>query len=57
LVIIRHAQSDFNKGFMDYKQLKNMNLSWDDCTKDEEFNKNVAYAKEYIDCSITEKGR
>lgn len=36
LVIIRHAQSDFNKGFMDFKQLKNMNMmSWDECTQNE----------------------
>lgn len=42
---------------MDYKELKKLDLSWDECAKREDFKECVAYAKEFIDCSITEKGK
>ena len=57
IIIIRHAQSNFNKGWLDYRAINNLDISWDECIKIKEFNQAVSYAKEFIDCSITESGK
>jgi len=33
IIIVRHAQSNFNKGWLDYKAIKNLELSWYECIK------------------------
>jgi broad specificity phosphatase PhoE len=57
LIAIRHAQSNFNKGFLSFKEVLNPNMRWKDCIQLPDFNREVSYAKQYIDCSITEQGK
>ena len=45
LILIRHGQSNFNKGFLDYMQIKGMNSDWEHCITLPDFNEKVSYAK------------
>lgn len=45
LVILRHGQSSFNRGFLDYVQSTDLSLKWEDCIKIDEFNEKVSYAE------------
>jgi len=56
LIIMRHGQSNFNRGFLDYVQITDQSLKWDDCIKIDDFNEKVSYAEEHFDCSITPDG-
>ena len=45
LILIRHGQSNFNKGFLDYMQINGMNSDWEHCITLPDFNEKVSYAK------------
>lgn len=56
LVLIRHGQSNFNKGFLDYMALRDMQSNWDHCITLPDFNERVSYASEHIDCHLSPEG-
>ena len=46
LILIRHGQSNFNKGFFDYKKINGIEgEGWDYCITLPDFNEKVSYAK------------
>lgn len=53
LILVRHAQSNFNKNYLDYLEKHQLTILWEECIKIEHFNEVVLYAKEHFDCSIT----
>jgi hypothetical protein len=55
--LIRHAQSHFNKGFFDYLDHHQMDLTWEEAILNDHFNQEVSYNSKYIDCKITEEGK
>lgn len=58
IVLIRHAQSLFNEATQKAAaQLSLQHLGWDELIEHPEFNKLVTYNKQYMDPSLSEKGR
>lgn len=54
LIVIRHAQSNFNRGHLNYMANNQLSLTWQECIKLDDFNEKVSYATEHIDCHISE---
>lgn len=58
IILIRHGQSNFNRGYLDYKENHNMDMNtpWESCLDLPGFSETVSYSEKYFDSKLTEDG-
>ena len=57
IILIRHGQSNFNRGYLDYKETHNIeNTSWENCLDLPGFSEAVSYSEKYFDSGLTSDG-
>ena len=57
LVFVRHAESIFNLACERYRVANNIPYIWKELCNHQGFDSSVLYNPDFIDCSITEKGK